>query len=88
MEEHIRRIGAVREIPHFVDQEYGRVNVPREHVGELSISTRGGEFVDELGRGDTERIEAVLNGAISNRDGQMRLPASGLTAKKSHSGLP
>ena len=35
-----------------------------------------GELVDEFRRSDEARGEAILDGAVSDRDGQMRLPPS------------
>jgi hypothetical protein len=52
------------------------ISVARERCGKLPLAERSREIVDELGRGDEERIEAVLDGAIGNGDRKMCLAAA------------
>jgi hypothetical protein len=86
VEEHIRGVGAVREIAHFIDDEDGGLRVGRQRVGQLAGAKRGRQIVDECGRGGEEGIEAVLNGAVRDRDRQVRLAAPRFAGQKSATG--
>jgi hypothetical protein len=54
------------------------LGVLREGTGERPLSEGGGQVVDELSRGDEERIEAVLDGAVGDGHGQVGLAAAWL----------
>jgi hypothetical protein len=79
VEEHVRGVGTVGEVADFVDHEQRRVSVCNEGVSETSLPKGSGELVDELGSGDEERIESVLDGAVSDGDGEMCFPAAGFS---------
>ena len=78
VEEHVRRVGAVREIADLVDHEHVRMRVDCKRLTQASVAARTRQFVDQRGCGDEERIEAVLDGAIRDRDCQVRLAATRL----------
>jgi hypothetical protein len=58
-----------------------RVGVLREGIAEAALLAGVGEIVDERGGGDEAGIEAVLDGAVSDRHGEVRLPAAGLAVE-------
>jgi hypothetical protein len=68
VEEHVGRVGAVREITHFIDDEDGRMRVSRQGVRQLAGAKGCRQVVDERRRGGEERIEAVLNRAVGDRN--------------------
>ena len=82
VKEHVGRVGAVREIADFVDDEDRWVRVGRQGLPRAAGAKRGGEIVDQRRRGREERIEAVLNRAVRDGDGQMRFAAPGFAAEK------
>src|SRR6188472_2136550 len=71
VKEHVRCVGAVREIPDLVDHQDGWMRVGLERLGELPLTKGRGEIIDQAGGGREERIKAVLNGAIRNGDRQV-----------------
>ena len=81
VEEHVRRVGAVGQIADFVDDEGRRVRVGRERCGETSFSKCRREIVDEFGGGREEGIESVLDGAVGEGDGEVRLASARLAQK-------
>ena len=81
VEEHVRRVGAVGQIADFVDDEGRRVRVGRERFGETSFPKRRREIVDEFGGGREEGIESVLDGAVGDGDGEVRLASARLAQK-------
>ncbi len=76
VEEHVRGIGAVRQIPHLVDDQDGRMRVGLQRLRQLTVAKGRGEVVNERGRRREEGIEAVLDRAVGHRDGQVRLSTS------------
>ncbi len=81
MEEHVGGVGAVREIADLVDHQQIGLRVQRERVDELAPSTGTREVVDELGGRGKERVEAVLDGPVRDRDREVRFPATGFSGK-------
>ena len=79
--EDVRGVGAVGEVSDFVDDEYVRRHVGDERVGELTVARGDGEFFDELGSSDEERVETVLDRSIGDGDRDVCLAASGLAVK-------
>src|SRR5436309_88881 len=75
VEEHVRGVRAVGEIADLVDHEHLWMRVECKRVAQASLATRARQLVDERGRGDEERIEAVLDRAIRDRNREMRLAA-------------
>jgi len=73
VEEHVRRVGAVGQIADLVHDEECGVRVGRERLGETSFPKCCREIVDELGGGREEGIESVLDGAVGEGDGEVRL---------------
>lgn len=57
------------------------MRIRRKRVGELTGAKRGGEIVDERGRGGKEGIEAVLNRAVRDRNRQVCLASSWFAAR-------
>ena len=87
MKEHVGRVGAVREVPDFVDHEDGRMRLGRQRLRELTGTKRGGEIVDERCRRRKDGIEAVLSGAVGDRDRQVRLASTGLARENQRATL-
>ncbi len=81
VKEHVGGIGPVGEVPDLVDDEHRRVGVRRQGGRQFARAEGGREVVDERGRRGEEGIEAVLNRAIGDGDGQVGLPASGLAGE-------
>jgi hypothetical protein len=50
-------------------------------VESATLAESGREVIDEFGGGDEERIEAVLDGAIRDGDGQVRFAATGFAGE-------
>lgn len=78
MAEDIGGVVAVGEVADLIDAEDVRSHVLRERLAHASLAAGGREGVDELGSRGEERIEAVLQGAVSDRDGEVGLAATGL----------
>jgi hypothetical protein len=73
VEEHVRRVGAVAQVPDLVDHEDVGMRVGRQDVAEPALAGGGGQLVDEGGRRGEAGLEAVLDGAVGDGDGQVRL---------------
>ena len=76
MKQHVGRVGAVREIADFVDDEHAWMCVHRERIGEASVAKGCGQIINEFRGCDEARIEAVLNRSIRDRHREMRLAPS------------
>ena len=76
MEEHVRRICPVGEVSHFIDDEQIGMRVGGQRVGQPPRAKAVREVVDEFRGGDEARGKAILDGAVSDGDRQMRLSAS------------
>lgn len=72
VKEHVGGVRAVREIPHFVDDQHARMEVRRQGVGETSTAKRRGQIIDQFRGGDEARIEAILDRPIPDRHSEMR----------------
>lgn len=81
MEQDVGGVVAVGEVADLVDHEYVRLHVARESAAERAVATCGREILDEVGGRGEERVEAVLKGAVGDGDGEVRLPATGLSGK-------
>jgi hypothetical protein len=75
--QHVGGVGAVGEVADFVDDEQVGVHVAIERIGEPPVAEGSGEIVDQLGCGHEERVEAVLDRAVGDGDGEVGLPATG-----------
>ena len=76
VEEHVRRVGAVREVAHFIDDEDSGMRVRRQRVRQLAGTKGRREIVDEGRRRREEGIEAVLNRPIGDRNRQVGFSAA------------
>ena len=76
VEEHVCGIGAVGEVAHFVADEDTGLHVGGQDLGEAAAPEGRRQVVNQLGGGDEAGIKAILDRAISNRDGQMRFAPS------------
>jgi hypothetical protein len=47
VKEHVRRIGAVREIPHLVDHQDGWMRVGLQSLRELAVAKGGGQITSD-----------------------------------------
>ena len=81
VEEHVRGVGAIREIAHFVDDQHTKMNVGGQRIGEPATAECGGEFIDQFGGSHEARVEAVLDRSIRNRHREMRFPSPGFPTK-------
>jgi len=78
VEEHVSSVGAVGEVADFIDDEDSGVGVAGEGLCEAARAEGGGEVIDELGGGDEEGIEAILDGAVGDGDGEVGFASTGL----------
>ena len=78
MEEDIGGIEAVGKVADLIDDEHVRLKVVQQTVAQAAIAAGGGEIIDQRSGSSKKCGEAVLNGAIGDRDRQMRLAAPGL----------
>jgi len=87
VEEHVRSVSPVREVADFVDHDHGRVDVASQGVGELAAPKRAREIINQFGSRDKQRITAVLDRTIGDRNGQVRFPTARFSAKDQASAL-
>jgi hypothetical protein len=76
LEEHVGRIGPVREVADLIDHEHVGVYIRSEGVDEPAFAGGGGQLVDELGCAGEAGVVAVLNGPVRDRDGQVRFASA------------
>ena len=89
VEEDVSRIRPIAEIADLVDHEDVGMGVGREDVAEPALARGRGELVNEGGRRGEPRLEAILDSAVGDGDGEMGLagaarPAGDETAALSH----
>ena len=72
VEQNVGGAGAVSEVADFIDDDVGP-SVRRERLSELADTEGGGAVVKEFRRSHQALGEAVLNGAIPDRAGQIDL---------------
>ena len=72
VKEHVGRVGTVGEIADLVDDQHGRVRVGGEDLGEASLAEGRRELINEFGSGDEAGIEAMLDRAVREGNGEMR----------------
>ncbi len=81
--EHVGSVGAVGEVVHLVDHEHVRVGVGEQGLVQAPLLARGVEGFDQLGGRGEERFEAVLDGAVGDRDREMGLATSSRCCQRS-----
>jgi hypothetical protein len=74
VKQHVGGVGAAREVPDLIDDQDRRMRVRRERGGKASSAKRRREIIDQFCGRDKQRIEPVLDGAVRDRDGEMRFP--------------
>jgi hypothetical protein len=57
------------------------VRIGEERLVETSLLARGVEGLDQLGGRGEEGLEAVLDGAVGDRDREVGLPTTGLAVE-------
>jgi len=72
--EHIRGVDGVREIAQLVDDEHMRLEIRLQRGIEPALARRARELADQDVGPDEAGVVAVLNGAIGDRDAEVRLP--------------
>ncbi len=83
VEEHVGSIRSVGEIPDLVDDQDVGLRVAGKGLDEATVASRGGEIVDERRSRHEERVEAVLDGAVRDGNGEVSLAASlSITARR------
>ena len=70
VKEDVGGVVPVGEVTHLVDEQEVRPHIAREGVAERALAAGGREVLDELGGRGEEGIEAVLNGAVGDRNGE------------------
>lgn len=75
--EHVGGVAAVGEVADLVHDENVRAHVDGQGFAKTLLSAGSREVVNELGGGQEARIKAVLQSAVSDGDGEMRLAAAG-----------
>jgi hypothetical protein len=73
MEEKIGGVVSDREVADLIDDEDVGMGVESEMGSELSVTLSSGERFNEVGRAGEERFVAVLDGAVSDGDGEVGL---------------
>ena len=82
VKEHVRRVGAVREIPDLVDDQDGWMRIGLERLGELPRhETPRRDHRSASAAVVKNGIEAVLNRAVRDGDRQVRFPAARFAEK-------
>lgn len=89
VEEDVGRIRPIAQIADLVDHEDVGMGIGREDVAEPAFARGRGELVNEGGRRGEPCLEAILDGAVGDGDGEMGLagaarPAGDETAALSH----
>lgn len=79
--EHVGRVVAVGQVADLVDDEDVRMGVVGHGLAELPLPACDGELLDEGGGRHEVRIEAVLDRAVRDRDGEVSLAATGPALK-------
>jgi hypothetical protein len=87
VEEHVRGVGAIGEVADFVDYQHVRMREAPKHLGEAPLAEGRGELVDQLGGGDEERLEAVLDRPVGDGHRKMGLAAAGFAEENEASAL-
>ena len=72
---------------YLIDDEQARVGVRGECLGEAALPEGRGEIVDQLCGGDEVGVEAILDGAIGDRHGEMRFAAPGFPVEDQRAAL-
>jgi hypothetical protein len=81
MEEHVGGVWPVGQISNLVDHQHVRVRVSCQRLLEMSLLAGVREILNEFRRGGEERLEAILNRAISDGYCQMGFATAGLAVK-------
>jgi hypothetical protein len=76
VEQHVRRVVPVREVPHLVHDQHVRLEVPRQRLAHLPGATRARQVVDQLRAVGEQRVEPVLHRAVRDGHREVRLPAA------------
>ena len=79
--QHVGGVGAIGQVTHLVDNQHMRMRVRLERLVEAPVSPGVREVLDQLRGGGEERLEAVLDSAVADGDGEMGLAATGLPMK-------
>ena len=86
LEEDVGGIGPIAEVADFIDDEDVGMRVARQRLPQLPIACGPREIFDQGGRRGEEGIEAILDGAVGDRDREMRLAGAARPAEDE--GLP
>ena len=81
LEEDVGGVGAVAEITDLIDDQHGRVRVPRQDVTQATPARDCRELIDEIGGGGEEGVEAILDGPVGKGDRQVRLAGAARAAE-------
>ena len=80
LKEDVRRVGPVAEIADFIDDQDVRMRVARQRLAKLAVARGRGEILDQRRRRGEERVEAILDGTVSDGDRQVRLAGAARSA--------
>jgi hypothetical protein len=81
VEEDIGGVGTVGEVAELIDGEDGGTSVGGEGLAELAELAGLGEVINEGDGGSEESIEAVLDGAVGDGDGEVGLATAGFAGE-------
>jgi hypothetical protein len=87
VEEHVGRISPIGEIADFVDDQHARMDIGGQDLRETAATKGRGEFVDQFGGRYKAGVEAILDRAIRDCHGEVRLAAPGFAAEDDASAL-
>lgn len=75
VKQHVRGVRPVRQVAHFIHDEDSGVRVGGQGRAEPPAAEGSRQGIDEFRGGHEARVEAILDGPIGERDGEMRFPA-------------
>jgi hypothetical protein len=81
VEEQVGGVVTARQVADLIDDEDVGTHVLGERFPEPTVPARHREVLDERGGGDAARVESVLDRAVGDGHGEMRLPAARLAGE-------
>jgi hypothetical protein len=82
VKEDVGRVVAVGEVSDLIDDEQVRLEIPREGLAQVTPTAGGGQVINQVRGGREERVEAILQGSVGDRDSEVGLSPSRLFPSK------
>ena len=82
LEEHVGRVRPVAEIAHLIDHQHVRMRVGRQRMPQAAPAGGERQVGDQRRRRGEDGVEAVLDGAVGDGDGQVRLAGAARPAEE------